>query len=153
MQIRWTRMHEIGIFSDRQLSTLAQICALSLPPHLTIESLYVYEDQSSLFVWNDIKNTKWLDLLLLYTAVKNLFLSKIFSPRMWRIALALQGLTRKRVMEVLPALQNVLLQGFQAPRICPGGIAEFISARQVRSPITLSPLPGIENSIVNNRRG
>ena len=88
-------MHEIGIFSDRQLSTLAQICTLSLPPHLTIESLYVYEDQSSLFVWNDIKNTKWLDLLLLYTAVKNIFLSKIFSPRMRRIALALQGLTRR----------------------------------------------------------
>jgi hypothetical protein len=64
--------------------------------------------------------------------VKNLYLSKQYSG----IALALQELTGGRITEVLPALKNVLLEGFQEP--VQEGIAQFISARQLTDPVAIS---------------
>jgi hypothetical protein len=85
---------------------------------------------------DDIENTEWLELLLPFTAVKNLYLSKQFSPR---IAPALQELTGGRTTEVLPALQNVLLEGFQPSEPVQEGIAQFISARQLTNhPVAIS---------------
>ncbi|KAF8495422.1 hypothetical protein F5888DRAFT_552651 [Russula emetica] len=97
------RMVEVKFFSDRQLSALAQICTLSLRPLLTTENLYIY-------------------------SVKNLYLSKRISPH---FALALQELTGGRTTEVLPALRNVILVGFQSLEPFREGIALFISARQL----------------------
>ncbi|KAN0106971.1 hypothetical protein V8E52_010639, partial [Russula decolorans] len=88
------RMVEVKILclvSDWQLSSLAQICTLSLHLFLTMENLYIHEDLYAPPNWKDgIENTEWLDLLLPFTAVKNLYLSKQFSSR---IAPALQELT------------------------------------------------------------
>jgi hypothetical protein len=80
--------------SDWQLSSLAQICALSLRPLLTMENLYIDEDLYSPVDWkDDIEDTEWLDLLHPFTAVKNLYLSEQFALR---IAPALQELTGGR---------------------------------------------------------
>ena len=126
------RMAEVKILcqvSDWQLSSLVQICTLSLHPFLTMENLYIHGDLYSPPKWmDDIENTEWLDLLLPFTAVKNLYLSKQFSPR---IALALQELTGGRTTEVLPALQNVILEGSQPPEPVQEGIAQLISARRL----------------------
>jgi hypothetical protein len=102
-----------------------------------MENLYIYEYLHSRSLWkDDIENTEWLDLLFLFTAVKNLYLSKQFSPR---IARALQELTGGRATEVLPALQNVLLEGFQPSEPVQEGIARFISARQLTNhPVAIS---------------
>jgi hypothetical protein len=102
-----------------------------------MESLYIYENQYLPPYWvNDNKNTKWLDVLLPFTAVKNLYLSKQFLPR---IAPALQKLTGGRTIEVLPSLQNVLLEGFQPSKPVQKGIARFISARQLANhPVAIS---------------
>jgi hypothetical protein len=112
---------------------------LSLRLLLTTESLYIYEDRFSSPDWkDDIENTEWLDLLLPFTAVKNLYLSERFLPR---IAPALQELTGGRTTEVLPALQNVLLEGLQPsePHSVQEGIAQFISARQLTNrPVAIS---------------
>ena len=134
------RMVEVKILcqaSDWQLSSLAQVCTLSLPAFSTMETLYIYENPHSPPDWKDnIENTKWLDLLLPFTDVKDLYLSKLFSPR---IALALQELTGGRITEVLPALQNVLLEGFQPSEPVQEGIAQFISARQLTNrPVAIS---------------
>jgi hypothetical protein len=136
------RMAEVNILclcqvSDWQLSSLAQICALSLHPFLTMENLYIHEDLDPPPNWtDDIEDTEWLDLLLPFTAVKNLYLSKQFSPR---IAPALQELARGRTTEVLPALKNILLEGFQPSKPVQEGIAQFISARQLTNhPVTTS---------------
>jgi hypothetical protein len=131
------RMVEVNFFSDRQLSSLAQICTLSLGPLLTIGNLYIDGSlQSPLARKDNIENTKWLDLLLPFTAVKNLYLSKLFSPG---IALALQELTGGRTIEVLPALQNVLLERFQPSEPVQGGIVQFVSARQLTNhPVAIS---------------
>jgi hypothetical protein len=114
--------------SNWQLSSLAQICTLSLRLLLTMENLYIQDRHSQLSWKGDIENTEWLDLLHPFTAVKNLYLSKKFAPC---IARALQGLTGGRATEVLPALQNVLLEGFQPSEPVQEGLAQFISARQL----------------------
>jgi hypothetical protein len=134
------RMVEVRILGqepDRQLSTLAQICTLSFRLLLTMENLYIDGNECSPLVWeDDIENTQWLDLLLPFTAVKNLYLSKQFSPC---VAPALQELTGGRTTEVLPALQNVLLEGFQPSEPVQEGIAQFIFARQLANrPVAIS---------------
>ena len=74
------RMVNVSILcqvSDWQLSSLTQICNLSLHPLLTTENLYIEEFLLSPSNWkDDIENSEWLDLLLPFTAVKNLYLSK-----------------------------------------------------------------------------
>jgi hypothetical protein len=119
------RMVEVKILcqvSDWQLSSLAQTCTSSLRPLLTMENLYIDEDLFLPLNWkDDIENTEWLDLLLPFTAVKNLYLSGDFTPR------------------IAPALQNVLLEGFRPLEPVQEGIAQFISARQLTScPVTIS---------------
>jgi hypothetical protein len=120
---------------DWQLSSLAQICTLSLPLLSTTENLYIHENsRSELLDWKDgIENTEWLELLLPFTAVKNLYLSKQFAPR---IAAALQELTGA---EVLPTLQNIFLEEFRPSEPLQEGIRQLISARQpTNHPIAVS---------------
>jgi hypothetical protein len=134
------KMVDVRILSHlptRQLSPPARICTLLLHLFLTIENLYMDENEHSPVVWkNDIENTEWLDLLLPFTAVKNLYISRPLTPR---IAPALQELTGGRTTEVLPALQNVFLQGFTYSKPIEEGIAQFISARQlINHPVVIS---------------
>jgi len=123
--------------SNWQLSSLVQICNSSLRLLKTIEYLYIHENLYSRFYWeDDIDFTKWLNLLLPFTAVKNLYLSKQFAPR---IAPALQELTGDRTTEVLPSLENVFLEGFLPSEPVEEGIRQFISARQLANrPVAIS---------------
>ena len=123
---------------DWQLSSIEQVCNTSLPNSSTVEVLYI-EHRIPVLIWKDeaIENTLWLELLLPFTAVTNLFLSKDFSPG---IAEALRELVGGRITEVLPSLQNIfvgdleLLSGsFQE------NIAQFVAARQLSNhPIVIS---------------
>jgi len=121
---------------DWQLSALAQICtsSLDLP---TVEHLHLYENPYPQLDWKDnIENAEWLQFLLPFTAVKNLYLSKYFAPR---IAPALQELTGGRTTEVLPTLQNLFLEGFLPSAPVQEGIGQFISARQLTNrPVAIS---------------
>ena len=123
--------------SNWQLSSLAQIYTLSSHLFFTIENLYIHENLSFPPKWkDDIENIEWLDLLLPFAAVKNLYLSEQFTPR---VAPALQELTGGRTTEVLPTLQNLFLEGFQPSEPVHEGIARFISARQLTNrPFALS---------------
>jgi len=122
---------------DWQLSSLAQICTLSLDLLSTVENLYINGNPYPQLDWNDnIENTEWLELLLSFTAVKNLYLSKQFALR---IAPALKELTGGRTTEVLPALQNIFLEGFRSSEPVQEGIKQFISARQLTNrPVAIS---------------
>ena len=119
-----------------QLSSLAQICTMSLPLLSTKENLFIHEPANSQLDWKGgIENIEWLELLLPFTGVKNLYLSEQFAPR---IAPALQELTGGRT-EVLPTLQNLYLEGFQPSEPVHEGIARFISARQLTNrPVAIS---------------
>jgi hypothetical protein len=75
---------------DWQLSSIEQVCNSSLRPLPTVEVLYIERRYSQLVWKNDaIENTLWLQLLLPFTAVKDLYLSKEFAPG---IAAALEEL-------------------------------------------------------------
>jgi len=66
---------------DWQLSFIEQVCNSSLHPLPMVEELYI-EHKYSQLVWKTdaIENTLWSQLLLPFTAVKNLYLSKEFAP-------------------------------------------------------------------------
>ena len=112
---------------DWQLSSIEQICN-SFPPLSMVEDLYV-EHQYSQLVWkNDaIESALWMDLLLPFTAVKSLYLSKEFAAG---IAVALQELVGGRIT-VLPSLQNVFVEGLEPSGPFQGNIEQFVSARQL----------------------
>ena len=120
---------------DQQISSLERVCSSSSPPYSALVDLYIYEDVFSPPDWkDDIENTLWLELLRPFSAVKNLYLSQKFSPR---IAHALQELVAGRTTEVLPSLENIILEELQLPG--PEGIVEFVAARQLSGhPITVS---------------
>ena len=128
---------------DWQLSSIEQICNSlhqALHPLSTVVDLYI-EGRSGyrLLHWKDdaIENTLWSQLLLPFTAVKNLYLSAEFAPR---IAATLQELVTSRVTEILPSLQNIFVEGLD-----PSGrenIEQFVAARQLNNPIAISDWDG-----------
>jgi len=118
-----------SIESDWQLSSLVQVCGLSLPPLSTLEQLDILEGRYLRPRWQDDNTeiTHWQALLHLFTAVKKLFLSEKLALH---VAFALQELTEEGVTEVLPALQNVFLEGLQPSGALQEAIGQFVAARQ-----------------------
>ena len=138
---RWPRVFEIATScsgADLQLSSVAQVCNSSLPPPstATVEDLYI--EHYSQLVWpNDaVENTLWLQLLLPFTAVKNLYVCRAFAPG---IAAALQELVGARITEVLPSLQNIFVEGLEPSGPFQKNIGQFVAARQLSDhPVTIS---------------
>ena len=120
---------------DWQLSSIEQVCNTSLHPPSTVEDLYI-EHQYSQLVWKDdaIENTLWLELLLPFTTVINLYISKEFTSG---IAAALQELVAGRITEVLPSLQHIFVEEprlpgpFQETLPSQEALEKFVAARQV----------------------
>ena len=113
--------------SEWQVSSLEQVCNSSLPPVSTLEDLYISEGRGYLLNWqDDVERTLWLELLHPFAAVKNIYVSKKIMPC---IAPALQELVGGRTTEVLPALENIFLEGFQPSGPLHEGIKRFVAAR------------------------
>ena len=122
---------------DWQLSSIEQVCNSSLHPLSTVEDLYIDHRYSQL-VWKDnaIEKTLWLQLLLPFTAVKNLYLEREFASD---IAAALQELDGGRITEVLPNLQNIFVKGLEPSEPFQENIGRFVAARQLSDhPIAIS---------------
>jgi hypothetical protein len=111
-----------------QLQSLAQVCTSSLPLLRTVEHLYIRKGAFEALHWKDTEDTQWLELFQSFTAVKNLYLSKEFVPR---IAPVLQELTGERVTEVLPALQSFFLAEHQQSGPVHEAIGQFVAAREL----------------------
>ena len=126
---------------DWQLSSIEQVCN-SLHPLSTVEDLYI-EGQAGypLLDWNydPIENTLWLQLLLPFTAVKKIYLSVEFAPR---IAATLKELVTSRVTEILPCLQNIFVEGLNPSGPLRENIERFVAARQLNNPIAISDWDG-----------
>ncbi|KAN0105661.1 hypothetical protein V8E52_007901 [Russula decolorans] len=122
---------------DWQLSSIEQVCNSSLHPISTVEVLYIEHEYSELVWKNDaIENTLWLQLLLPFTAVKDLYLSREFAPG---IAAALQELVGARITDVLPSLQNIFIEGLESSGPLQESIGRFVAARLLSDhPITVS---------------
>jgi hypothetical protein len=113
---------------DLQLAFLAQACSSSFPQALitTVERLYI-------FYWPDIQpdnieNSKWLELLRPFTTVKGLYLTRNLVPC---IAAALQELAGERTTAVLPALQQLYVEGIHPSGSDQKVFEPFIAARQL----------------------
>ena len=120
-----------------QIASLDQVCTSCLPHPSMLEDLYIYEAPYSPPDWkDDIENGLWLQLLLPFTAVKNLYLSEGIALR---IGPALQESIEGRATEVLPALQKIFLDRPESSGPVQEGIAKFVAARQVASrPVAVS---------------
>ena len=142
--LTWTSYYEVQLrveiscrTSEWQLSSLEQVCTKSLLPVSTLENLYIHEFSYPQQDWqDDVENTLWLELLHPFIVVRNLYLSKIFVPR---IAPALQELVGGRTTEVLPILESIFLEGFQPSGPLNEGIEKFVTARALtRHPVVVS---------------
>ena len=121
-----------------QLSTLVQLCTLSVPQALipSVERLIVIGMYFSRPLGQDGDSRLWRELLQPFTAVKDLYLSPEIAPH---IALALQDLVGESVMELLPVLQNIFLKDLQPSGLVPKGIEQFVAVRQLTGhPISVS---------------
>ena len=135
--------------SDWRVSALEQVCTSCLPPLSTLEDLYIYESPYPRPKWQDnIENSLWLELFQPFTAVKNLYLSEEFEPR---IMPSLQELVGERMAEVLPALQNIFLEGLDTsePAAVQKASQEFVARRQASQPIAVSRWDGREKFVLN----
>jgi hypothetical protein len=123
---------------DTQLLSIEQVCNSALPTLSTVEHLYIEREYPRL-VWENsaIQDTPlWLELLLPFTAVKNLYLSEEFASS---IAAALQGLIGDRITEVLPRLQNIFVEELEPSGPFQETIGQFVAARQLSGqPISTS---------------
>jgi hypothetical protein len=122
---------------DWQVSSLEQLCTSFLPFVSMLEDLYIYQRQNSEPDWRDnVENALWLAIFDPFTAVRNLYLSKEFAPR---ILPALQELVGGRTMEVLPTLQNIFLEELQPSVPVQKAIETVVTARQLSGdPVTVS---------------
>jgi hypothetical protein len=122
---------------NRQLSFIEQVCNSSLHSLSTVEDLYI-EHRYLVLVWkvDANENTLWLQLLLPFTAVKNIYLAKEFAPG---IAAALQELVGSRIVEVLPNLRNIFVEGLESSGRFQKNAGQFVAARQLSNhPIVIS---------------
>jgi hypothetical protein len=115
---------------DWQLSSIEQVCNSSFHCLSTVENLYIGRQSSQLIWENDaIENILWLQLLFPFTAVKNLYLSRVLAPG---IAAALRELDGTSITEVLPNLQNIFVEGLRVEPSRPlqENIGQFAAARR-----------------------
>jgi len=100
---------------DRQLSLITQVFSQQLPLLSHVEWLWIH---GLPFPWGCVEwqfgsgmdASHWLGVFHLLTSLQSLYVSKRLVPH---VAAALQELTEGRVMEVLPVLDNLFLEGFQ----------------------------------------
>ncbi|KAH9974505.1 hypothetical protein BJV74DRAFT_184515 [Russula compacta] len=117
--------------SHWQLSFLAQAFSSLSPTLSTFETINVRENRFQPVTpsWeDDVGNSQWLELFHPFTSVKNLYLSEDVAPL---VAPALQQLAEERVTEVLPALQNIYVEGLQPSGPIQEDIGLFVAARQL----------------------
>jgi hypothetical protein len=116
--------------------SLAKLCISAFQPLPTLEHLGLYENRYFQPLWQeDMEGTQWHKLLHPYTSVKDL---EVSGNLVQLVAGALGELTGERIIEVLPALQNIFLQGFPAPRPVQEAMGQFVAARQLSGrPVTV----------------
>ena len=111
---------------DTQPESLAEACSLLSPLLSSLEHLSIYQHQRNFGLLRGMQyNTEWMEILCAFTSVKDLILD---GPAGLSVASALQEPAGEQVTEILPALQNIFLEGLQSSSV-PEGIAKFIGAR------------------------
>jgi hypothetical protein len=84
-----------------------------------------------------IENTLWLQLLLPFTAVKNLYLSEVSAST---IAAGRQKIVAGRIIELLPSLQNIFVKRLKPRGPLQENLEQLVATRQL--PIAISDWNG-----------
>lgn len=118
---------------ERQLSALVQVWRSSLPPLPTLERVNIREFQPKRGHWKgnaETLRTQWMDLFLLFPSVRDVGLSGQLIPHV--VAALVQGLagSGETVPEVLPALQNLFVEGLRLSRPAKQAIGQFIAMQK-----------------------
>jgi len=98
-----------------------------LPLLSQVERLDVVEGQEDRSKWQDQDHTRWLEFLNSFVSVKSLYVSEMLGPFVVQV---LQELTGERIMEVLPALHDLFLEGLQPSGFVQEALKPFVAARQ-----------------------
>ena len=124
------RMLSVGISCremDLHLSSLHEVLTPSLPSLSALEDLYIHEAPLAQLDWRgDIESMPWMMLLHPFSAVKNLYVSKRFAPR---IASCLQFLVDNKMTNVLLSLENIFLEGHEPSGPVQECIKQFAATR------------------------
>ncbi|KAI9457883.1 hypothetical protein F5148DRAFT_339064 [Russula earlei] len=113
---------------DWQLASLAQICSSSFPFLSTLVHLDIMDFGFQPHWTDDMETTQWLELLAPFTAMKDLHLTHQVAPH---VCQALEELAGERVTEILPALQNIFLEGHKSLGSVPKYIEGFVATRNL----------------------
>ena len=151
--------------SDWQVSALEQVCTSCIPLFTKLEDLSIFENPYSQPDWQVnfedeplAGDEQWLELFNPFSNVKNLYLSEAFAPRIMLSLQRLQnqtavgsnqlivrsrkpagGKTIEREFFLLPALQNVFLEGLQPSGPVQKATGQFVAARELTGhPVTVS---------------
>jgi len=95
---------------NHQLSSLCQVCSLTFPLISALEGLQIREGKflSSSHWKDDMDGAQWLELMDLFPALKNLYLTHGIAQH---FCSTLQELSGERTTEVLPTLRNLFVRG------------------------------------------
>jgi hypothetical protein len=137
---------ELGVTCERldwQLSSMTQIFGHQLPllshvEHFEIrEPNYSFNKQIGLEDDPDMDPSQWLELFRLLVSVKSLYVSERLVNR---VAAALKEVTGEMIIEVLPALRRLSLEGLQPSGPVQDAIKPFVAARHlINHPVVIQP--------------
>ena len=131
----------VSFIPDRHFPWVVRFCRPPFFPLPKLEYLYIDGGQYSELQLeelqrDDAETTGWLELFQPFSTVKNLYLSKVFAPR---IAPTLEMLAGERTTEALPTLQNIFLEEGQRSGPVREGIQQVVAVREAAGhPIAVS---------------
>lgn len=134
VSLPWTRgkgLHfkNTRVLSD-QLSVMMHHCTSHLLRTLIPMMKHLYMLDSGMSFFHQLDNSQWLDFLRPFTTVEDLYLSQIFSPH---IVPALHRIIEEGMTEVLPSLQNILLEKQSPPGPVEEAIGQLVAALHLSS--------------------
>jgi hypothetical protein len=109
-------------------------CSFRSPIGPSMERLEIVVDDPPPYGWHDddIESDVWFGLLQLFTSTKDLYLSEGLALRVLQ---AIEELIGRTNIEVLPALQNIFVEGHHLSEAVHAAIRPFITMRQI--PVTV----------------
>ena len=114
---------------DQQISWMAQLCNRLSVLLSHVKWLEISGDPDSQVELQDgVESTQWLEVFHPFTAVQSLYVSQKLGPL---VARALQELTGKEAIGVLPSLCNLSLGGFGPSGAVEEAIEPFVAARRL----------------------
>ena len=121
-------IHLICPHSQFRLSHLVQLCASCFPTPSLFESLLINVERHSWYEFIYQPDPQWLELLCLFSNVKQLRLAKAVAHP---IAQTLGELPAERVLGVLPALEIIFMAELKPFGPVKEAISKFVDTRQL----------------------